>query len=88
MGSIFAGIATPTEAGALGAVGAMALAAANRQLTRSSVALAMHETARLTIMVVFLLIGSMAFALVFRGLNGDLWLESLLTNLPGGHYGF
>jgi len=88
LGSIFAGVATPTEAGALGAVGAMILAALNRQLKREGVAAAMNETARLTIMVVFLLIGSMAFALVFRGLNGDLWLHDLLTNLPGGVLGF
>lgn len=88
LGSIFAGIATPTEAGALGAIGAMTLAALNRQLTRAGVGEAMNETARLTIMVVFLLIGSMAFALVFRGLDGDLWLERLLTNLPGGVIGF
>lgn len=88
LGSIFAGVATPTEAGALGAVGAMILAAMNRQLKRAGIAAAMNETARLTIMVVFLLIGSMAFALVFRGLDGDLWLHDLLTNLPGGVLGF
>lgn len=88
LGSIFAGIATPTEAGALGAIGAMILAALNRQFTRTGLSEAMHETTRLTIMVVFLLIGSMTFALVFRGLNGDLWLERLLTNLPGGVIGF
>jgi tripartite ATP-independent transporter DctM subunit len=88
LGSIFAGIATPTEAGALGAVGAMILALANRQLTRANVDAAVSETARLTIMVIFLLIGSMAFALVFRGLDGDLWLETVLTTLPGGVIGF
>jgi tripartite ATP-independent transporter DctM subunit len=88
LGSIFAGIATPTEAGALGAVGAMLLAAANRCLNRACVTDAMNETARLTIMVIFLLIGSMAFALVFRGLDGDLWLEHTLTGLPGGAIGF
>ncbi|MFN2316738.1 MAG: TRAP transporter large permease subunit [Gemmatimonadales bacterium] len=88
LGSIFAGVATPTEAGALGAIGAMLLAALNRQLTRAGVGDAMNETARLTIMVIFLLIGSMAFALVFRGLDGDLWLERILTNLPGGVIGF
>ncbi len=88
LGSIFAGVATPTEAGALGAIGAMILAALNRQFTRTGLSEAMHETTRLTIMVVFLLIGSMTFALVFRGLNGDLWLERLLTNLPGGVLGF
>jgi len=88
LGSIFAGVATPTEAGALGAIGAMILAALNRQLHWSGVRSATNETARLTIMVVFLLIGSMAFALVFRGLDGDLWLHQLLTNLPGGVIGF
>ncbi len=88
LGSIFAGLATPTEAGALGAIGAMVLAVLNRQLTRDGVRAATNETARLTIMVVFLLIGSMAFALVFRGLDGDLWLHQLLTGLPGGAIGF
>ncbi len=88
LGSIFAGVATPTEAGALGAIGAMILAALNRQLTRRGISDATNETARLTIMVIFLLIGSMAFALVFRGLDGDLWLERVLTGLPGGVIGF
>jgi tripartite ATP-independent transporter DctM subunit len=88
LGSILAGVATPTEAGALGAIGALILAALNRQLTRAGVGDAMNETARLTIMVIFLLIGSMAFALVFRGLDGDLWLERVLTGLPGGVIGF
>jgi TRAP-type mannitol/chloroaromatic compound transport system permease large subunit len=81
-------VATPTEAGALGAVGAMGLAAMNRRLTKANVGEAVDATARLTIMVLFLLIGSMAFALVFRGLGGDLWLEQQLVNLPGGVIGF
>ena len=88
LGSIFAGVATPTEAGALGAVGAMILAASHRSLDRAGLLAAMNETARLTIMVVFLLIGSTAFALVFRGLAGDLWIERVLTSLPGGAIGF
>jgi tripartite ATP-independent transporter DctM subunit len=88
LGSIFAGIATPTEAGALGAVGAMLLAMANRSLTMSALRSAMEDTSRLTIMVVFLLIGSTAFALVFRGLDGDLWIEGALTSIPGGALGF
>ena len=87
LGSIFVGIATPTEAGALGALGAMALAAANRRLTLRALRETMAETARLTSMVVFLLIGSTLFALVFRGLYGDVWIEGLLTNLPGGRLG-
>jgi tripartite ATP-independent transporter DctM subunit len=88
LGSIFAGVATPTEAGALGAVGAMVLAAMNRQLNFRTLRAAMEETSRLTIMVVFLLIGSTAFALVFRGFDGDIWIESVLTGIPGGALGY
>ena len=88
LGSIFAGVATPTEAGALGAVGAMVLAKMHGRLNRETHGGTMHETLRLTCMVVFLLVGSTAFALVFRGLNGDVWIEELLTNLPGGLIGF
>jgi tripartite ATP-independent transporter DctM subunit len=88
LGSIFAGVATPTEAGALGAVGAMTLAALNRSLSPRAIEEALEETSRLTIMVVFLLIGSTAFALVFRGFDGDLWIEGMLTGVPGGALGF
>ncbi len=88
LGSIFAGIATPTEAGALGAVGALLLAVLNRRFTLAALRASMDETARLTTMVVFLLIGSTAFSLVFYGLYGDIWIEELLTNLPGGVIGF
>ncbi|HIG75953.1 MAG TPA: TRAP transporter large permease subunit [Bacteroidetes bacterium] len=88
LGSIFAGVATPTEAGALGAVGAALLAAANRRLSLETVREAARDTARLTTMVVTLLLGSTAFALVFRGLYGDLWIEEVLTGLPGGPLGF
>ena len=88
LGSIFWGVATPTEAGALGAVGALVLAAMYRSLTLDGLRAAMEDTSRLTIMVMFLLIGSTAFALVFRGLDGDLWIESTLTDLPGGALGF
>ena len=87
LGSIFTGVATPTEAGALGAVGAMALALVHRRLDLEALKATMDETTKLTSMVVFLLIGSTAFALVFRGLNGDLWIEDLLTGLPGGKIG-
>jgi tripartite ATP-independent transporter DctM subunit len=87
LGSIFAGIATPTEAGALGAVGAMALAAANGRMSRDNLRATMQSTLRITSMVVFLLVGSTAFTLVFRGLGGDLWIEEHLTNLPGGKVG-
>jgi len=88
LGSIFAGIATPTEAGALGALGALVLAALNRRLTMKALRESLDQTTRLTSMVVFLLIGSTAFSLVFRGLYGDVWIEDLLTNLPGGRIGF
>lgn len=88
LGSIFAGIATPTEAGALGAVGAMVLALLTRRLSFAALRASMDETARLTTMVVFLLIGSTAFSLVFYGIYGDIWIEELLTNLPGGIIGF
>ncbi len=88
LGSIFAGIATPTEAGALGALGALVLAAANGRLTMDALRGTMDETARLTTMVMFILVGSTAFSLVFRGLGGDFWIEELLTGLPGGVIGF
>jgi tripartite ATP-independent transporter DctM subunit len=87
LGSIFAGVATPTEAGAVGAVGAIVLAAARRRLTISVLRQAAVETTKLTTMVIFLLLGSTMFALVFRGLYGDIWIEQLLTNLPGGTVG-
>jgi TRAP-type mannitol/chloroaromatic compound transport system permease large subunit len=87
LGSIFAGIATPTEAGALGALGSILIAGCSKRLTLQGLRETMESTARLTTMVVFLLIGSTAFALVFRGLFGDIWIENLMTNLPGGRLG-
>jgi tripartite ATP-independent transporter DctM subunit len=88
LGTIFLGIATPTEAGALGAFGAMALAAANRRLTWPLVREAMETTMRITAMVIFILIGSTVFALVFQGVDGGLWIEHQLAALPGGTVGF
>ncbi len=88
LGTIFLGIATPTEGGALGAAGALVLAALRRRLTLDVTQQAMDSTARLTSFVIFILIGSTMFSLVFRGVNGDLWVESLLTQLPGGAIGF
>jgi tripartite ATP-independent transporter DctM subunit len=88
LGSIFAGVATPTEAGALGAVGALVLALVHRRLSYVSVRDATVDTTKLTAMVVMLLIGSTFFSLVFRGLYGDIWIEQILTNLPGGKIGF
>jgi tripartite ATP-independent transporter DctM subunit len=88
LGTIFLGIATPTEGGALGAAGAVVLAALRRRLTLDVAKQAMDSTARLTSFVIFILIGSTVFSLVFRGVDGDLWVESLLTQLPGGAIGF
>jgi tripartite ATP-independent transporter DctM subunit len=87
LGSIFAGVATPTEAGAIGSVGAVLLAAARRRLTLGVIRAAALETSKLTTMVVFLLIGATMFARVFRGMMGDLWIERMLTGLPGGKIG-
>ncbi|MBH8551629.1 TRAP transporter large permease subunit [Nostocaceae cyanobacterium CENA357] len=88
LGSIFFGIATPTEAGAVGCAGAIALAAANRKLTLESLRQVCDATLRITSMVVFILFGSTAFSLVFRGLNGDRFMFDVLANLPGGKIGF
>jgi tripartite ATP-independent transporter DctM subunit len=87
LGSIFAGVATPTEAGALGALGAIVLALINRRLRMDALRETMKETAKLTAMVMILLVGARAFSLVFIALGGDIWIEDLLTNLPGGVIG-
>jgi TRAP-type mannitol/chloroaromatic compound transport system permease large subunit len=88
LGTIFVGIATPTEGGGMGAFGALVLAIMNRRLSFSLLKQAMDSTTRLSCFVVFILIGSSVFGLVFRGVNGDLWVEHLLTSLPGGSMGF
>lgn len=88
LGSIFFGIATPTEAGALGALGATVLGLVNRKLNWKALRSVVDSTLRITTMVVFILIGSTAFSLIFRGLNGDVLLFDLLVNLPGGWMGF
>lgn len=81
-------IATPTEAGAMGAVGAIILAMLHRRLNWPLVKEAMTGTMRITAMVVFILIGSRVFSLVFQGVDGGKWIEHLLSNLPGGQIGF
>ncbi len=88
LGTIFLGIATPTEGGAMGASGALVLALMKRRLSLGLLRQAMDSTARLTSFVIFILIGSTVFSLVFRLLDGDLWVEGLLTGLPGGALGF
>ena len=81
-------IATPTEAGAMGAVGAFVLAALHRRLSWTLLREAMTGTMRITAMVVFILIGSRVFSLVFQGVDGGKWIEHLLSGLPGGQVGF
>ena len=81
-------IATPTEAGAMGCVGALILAAMHGRLTRPLVWDAMLATMRLTAMVVFILIGSRVFSMVFQGVDGAKWVEHMLSGLPGGQVGF
>ncbi|HJV72841.1 MAG TPA: TRAP transporter large permease subunit [Noviherbaspirillum sp.] len=88
LGTIFVGIATPTEGGGMGAFGALVLAMMNRRLSWSLMKQAMDSTSRLSCFVVFILIGSSVFGLTFRAVNGDLWVEHLLTSLPGGQMGF
>lgn len=88
LGTIFMGLATPTEAGAMGAVGAVALAAINGRYSWKLLREAMGNTMRITAMVIFILIGATVFSLVFQGVDGGLWLEHLLSGLPGGKVGF
>ena len=88
LGTIFLGVATPTEGGAMGAAGALLLAWARGRLTRLQLTQAMDSTTRLTTFVIFILIGSTIFTLVFRGLDGDIWVEHLFSHLPGGVLGF
>jgi tripartite ATP-independent transporter DctM subunit len=88
LGTLFMGLATPTEAGALGALGGMALAAMHKRLTLALIWQAMDTTVRVTAMVIFILLGSSVFSLVFQGVDGNQWIEHLLLNLPGGQLGF
>ncbi|HWI14216.1 MAG TPA: TRAP transporter large permease subunit [Burkholderiales bacterium] len=88
LGTIFLGIATPTEGGAMGASGAMLLAVVKRRLTVRHLHEAMEATMKLTAFVIFILVGSTVFGLTFRAVDGDLWVERLLTTLPGGATGF
>lgn len=88
LGTIFLGVATPTEGGAMGASGAIILALMKRKLDFNLTKQAVESTATMTSFVIFILIGSTVFSLVFRGVNGDLWVEGLLTGLPGGALGF
>ena len=88
LGTIFLGIATPTEGGAMGAVGALVMAAAKGRLTLDVIRQALASTTRLSAFVMFILIGARVFSLTFYGVNGHLWVEHLLVSLPGGQTGF
>lgn len=88
LGSIFFGIATATEAGAVGALGATILAGINRRLSWRTLVEVSDATMRATSMIIFILIGSTAFSLVFRGLEGDRFVADIMRSLPGGATGF
>ncbi len=88
LGTIFIGIATPTEGGAMGATGALILGAAKRRLSWDLIRQATESTAKLSAFVIFILIGARVFSLTFYGVNGHVWVEHLLTSLPGGQIGF
>ncbi|SBT11253.1 TRAP dicarboxylate transporter, DctM subunit (fragment) [Candidatus Propionivibrio aalborgensis] len=88
LGTIFMGIATPTEGGAMGATGALIMALARRRLTWKLLKQGMESTAKLTTFVIFILIGARVFSLTFYAVDGHRWVEHLLTGLPGGQVGF
>jgi tripartite ATP-independent transporter DctM subunit len=88
LGTIFLGLATPTEAGAMGAIGAILLAMFYGTLTWPLLYQGMATTMRITAMVTYILIGARVFSLVFQGVGGKIWIEDFLTTLPGGQIGF
>jgi TRAP-type mannitol/chloroaromatic compound transport system permease large subunit len=88
LGTIFIGLATPTEGGAMGAAGAVFLAILKRRLTWDLVRQATESTAKLSAFVVFILLGARTFSLTFYGVDGHRWVEELLVGLPGGQTGF
>ena len=88
LGTIFLGVATPTEGGAMGATGALIMAFTRNRLTWKLLKQGMDTTAKLTAFVVFILVGARVFSLTFYGVNGHVWVEELLVGLPGGQLGF
>ena len=88
LGTIFLGIATPTEGGAMGALGALIMASARRALTWSLLKQALESTTKLAIFVMFILIGSTVFSFTFNAADGHIWVEHLFDKLPGGQMGF
>ena len=88
LGTIFLGIATPTEGGAMGALGALVMAVGRKRLDLRLLRQAMDSTMKLSCFVVFILVGSTVFSLSFQAVDGALWVEHLLGGLPGGPVGF
>jgi len=88
LGTIFLGVATPTEGGAMGAVGALVMAIGRKRLTVALTKQALNSTAKLSAFVLFILIGSTTFNLAFQAVDGNKWVEHLLEGLPGGQIGF
>jgi len=88
LGTIFIGVATPTEGGAMGAAGALILALMKRKLSWDLTRQAAESTAKLSAFVIFILIGARVFSLTFYGVDGHRWVEELLVSLPGGQIGF
>ena len=88
LGTIFLGIATPTEGGAMGAVGALVMAGARKRIDLKLMRQAMDSTMKLSCFVLFILVGATVFSLAFQGADGPIWVEHLLTGLPGGQLGF
>jgi TRAP-type mannitol/chloroaromatic compound transport system permease large subunit len=88
LGTIFLGVATPTEGGAMGAAGALLMALSRKRLGMSLLKQALDSSARLSIFVLFVLIGSTIFALTFQAIDGPDWVKALFAALPGGELGF
>ena len=88
LGTIFLGVATPTEGGAMGALGALVMAIARRRLSFKLMTQALDSTAKLSTFVMFILIGSTVFSFTFNAADGHIWVEHLFDKLPGGALGF
>ncbi|NDP37287.1 MAG: TRAP transporter large permease subunit [Rhodoferax sp.] len=88
LGTIFLGVATPTEGGAMGAMGALLMAMSRGRLSMKLLKQALSATTKLSSFVLFILVGSTVFSLVFQGVDGSRWVEHLLTSVPGGQLGF
>ena len=88
LGTIFLGIATPTEGGAMGAAGALLMALSRRRLDLKTLIQALESTTKLSVFVLFILIGSTVFSFTFNAVDGHIWVEHLFDKLPGGQMGF